>query len=166
MPRIACLERNAGAHAPSKDHERLKSYIGRFIEAYVLGRGINPSPYGGWTPKNAPKQSGLGTGRVLPRPAAESTGSRSTAASVSEVWIWRDSPVVVHVLRQQRYQLEAKSALFSNLDVQLLASFLHRPTALRRQGISRSTSRLRNVVKRTISIRSPRESRVAALEAE
>lgn len=49
---------------------------------------------------------------------------------VGEVWIWKESRIEVHVLRQQQYQQEAGSALFPDLDMSLLASFLDRPTAL------------------------------------
>ena len=42
--------------SPSKDHERIKSYIGRLIEAYALERGIDLSPYGAWTLRNEPSQ--------------------------------------------------------------------------------------------------------------
>jgi Uma2 family endonuclease len=45
--------------SPSKDHERIKSFIGRLIETFALERGIELSPYGGWTLKEAPKRAGV-----------------------------------------------------------------------------------------------------------
>ena len=32
--------------SPSKDHERIKSYIGRLVEAFARERDIDLSPYG------------------------------------------------------------------------------------------------------------------------
>src|SRR5439155_7839063 len=58
VPRMAYLEGALELVSPSKDHERTKSYVGRLIEAYALARGIDLSPYGAWTVKNAPKESG------------------------------------------------------------------------------------------------------------
>src|SRR5262245_45932101 len=57
-PRMSYLEGVLELMSPSKSHERFKSYIGRLIEAYALERGIELSPYGSWTLKNAPKEAG------------------------------------------------------------------------------------------------------------
>ena len=57
VPRMAYLEGALELMSPSKDHERVKSYLGCLVEAYALERGIDLSPYGAWTLKNAPKQS-------------------------------------------------------------------------------------------------------------
>ena len=147
VPRIAFLEGVMELMSPSKDHERIKSYIGRLIEAYALERGIDLSPYGAWTLKNAPKQSGLepdecylvgDQSKDTPDLAIEVVWTSGgidkleiyRRLGVREVWIWQDSQIEVHVLRQQRYELVEKSALFPDLDVPLLATFLDRPTAL------------------------------------
>jgi Uma2 family endonuclease len=147
VPRIAYLEGLMELMSPSKDHERIKSYIGRLIEAYALERGIDLSPYGAWTLKNAPKQSGLepdecylvgDQSKDTPDLAIEVVWTSGgidkleiyRRLGVGEVWIWKDSQIEVHVWRQQRYELAEKSALFPDLDVPLLASFLDRPTAL------------------------------------
>jgi hypothetical protein len=49
---------------------------------------------------------------------------------VGEVWFWREGRIEVHVLRGGRYESATRSALLPDLDVELLASFLDRPTAL------------------------------------
>jgi Uma2 family endonuclease len=49
---------------------------------------------------------------------------------VGEVWFWREGRIEVHVLRGDRYESATRSSLFPDLDVELLASFLDRPTAL------------------------------------
>jgi Uma2 family endonuclease len=147
VPRIAYLEGLMELMSPSKDHERIKSYIGRLIEAYALERGIDLSPYGAWTLKNAPKQSGLepdecylvgDQSKDTPDLAIEVVWTSGgidkleiyRRLGVGEVWTWKDSQIEVHVWRQQRYELAEKSALFPDLDVPLHASFLDRPTAL------------------------------------
>jgi Uma2 family endonuclease len=147
VPRMAYLEGALELMSPSKDHERIKSYIGCLIEAYALERGIDLSPYGAWTLKSAPKKSGLepdecylvgDQSKDTPDLAIEVVWTSGgidkleiyRRLGVREVWIWQDSQIEVHVLRQQRYELAEKSALFPDLDVPLLASFLDRPTAL------------------------------------
>jgi len=147
VPRMAYLEGALELMSPSKDHERIKSYIGRLIEAYALERGIDLSPYGAWTLKSAPENSGLepdecylvgDQNKDTPDLAIEVVWTSGgidkleiyRRLAVREVWIWQDSQIEVHVLRQQRYELVEKSALFPDLDVPLLASFLDRPTAL------------------------------------
>jgi Uma2 family endonuclease len=49
---------------------------------------------------------------------------------VGEVWLWRDGRIEVHVVRGGHYESATRSALFPELDIELLASFLDRPTAL------------------------------------
>jgi len=49
---------------------------------------------------------------------------------IAEVWFWRAGRIEVYVLRQQRHERTDRSALFPDLDVALLCSFLDRPTAL------------------------------------
>src|SRR5689334_19625497 len=59
VPRVTYLDGAMELMSPSRDHERLKSCIGRLIETYALERRIKLSPYGSWTLRNAPKASGL-----------------------------------------------------------------------------------------------------------
>jgi Uma2 family endonuclease len=133
---------------PSKDHERNKSYVGRLLEAYALERGIDLSPYGSWTLKNAPRQSGaepdecyiVGADQTPERPdlAIEVVWTSGgidkleiyARLGVPEVWFWKDGRIEVHSLRAGRYESATRSALFPELDVELLVSFLDRPTAL------------------------------------
>ncbi len=147
-PRVAFLDGALELMTPSKDHERNKSYIGRLLEAWALDRGIDLSPYGSWTLKSAPRQSGAepdecyivgeDQGRERPDLAIEVVWTSGgidklelyARLGVGEVWFWRDGRIEVHVLRDGRYESATRSALFPDLDVELLASFLDRPTAL------------------------------------
>jgi len=147
VPRIAYLEGAMELMSPSKDHERIKSYIGCLVEAYALERAIDLSPYGAWTLKSPPSQSGLepdecylvgDQGKEIPDLAIEVVWTSGgidkleiyCRLGIGEVWFWKDSRIEVHVLRQQDYERTDKSRLFPDLDLELLCSFLDRPTAL------------------------------------
>jgi Uma2 family endonuclease len=147
VPRIAFLEGALELISPSKEHERIKSYIGRLIEAYALEREIDLSPYGAWTLKSQSTQSGLepdecylvgDQGRDTPDLAVEvewTTGGIDKLEiyrrlGIREVWLWRASRIEVFLLQAGAYERSARSALFPDLDVELLASFLDRPTVL------------------------------------
>ncbi len=147
VPRIAYLEGALELMSPSKEHERIKSYIGRLIEAYALERGIDLSPYGAWTLKSLPNQSGLepdecyivgDQSKDTPDLAIEVVWTSGgidkleiyRRLGVGEVWIWKNTHIDVHVLREQRYHRAETSHLFPDLDLELLCSMLDRPTAL------------------------------------
>lgn len=158
VPRIAYLEGGFELMRPSKDHERIKSYIGRLIEAYALERGIDLSPYGAWTLKSPPSQSGLepdecyivgDQNKSIPDLAIEvvwtSVGIDKLEIyrrlGVAEVWVWKAARIEVHVLRGEDYEPTGRSDLFPELDVALLASFLDHPTVL--QAVKAFRARLR-----------------------
>jgi Uma2 family endonuclease len=146
-PRIAFLDGALELMSPSKDHERIKSYIGCLIEAYALERDIDLSPYGAWTLKKAPEQAGLEPDechligeqqRNTPDLAIEVVWTSGgidkleiyRRLRVGEVWRWKDSRIEVYVLREGRYQKVERSAVFPDLDVNRLGSFLDHPTAM------------------------------------
>jgi len=157
-PRIAFLDGTLEVMSPSKDHERIKSYIGRLIEAYALERDIDLSPYGAWTLKSAPKRAGLepdecyligDQDRDTPDLAIEVVWTRGGIGKleiyrrlgVGEVWRWKDGRIEVHVLRGERYENVERSAVFPDLDVNRLGSFLDRPTAMQAVKAFRETLR-------------------------
>ena len=145
-PRITYLDGVMELMSPSKDHERIKSYIGRLVEAYAFERNIDLSPYGSWTLKSAPKSAGLepdecylvGADQTRDTPDLvievvwTSGGIDKLEAyrrlGVREVWYWKKGAIVIHVLRGDRYEESAKSAAFPELDLELLVSFLDQPT--------------------------------------
>lgn len=148
VPRIAYLDGAMELMSPSRDHERLKSYLGRLIEAYALERGIDLSPYGSWTLRRAPKQSGIepdecyiiGSDQSAERPdlAIEIVWTSGgidkleiyRRLGVPEVWFWRDDAVTVHVLRDGNYETVPKSVQLPGIDLVQLTSFLDHPTAM------------------------------------
>jgi Uma2 family endonuclease len=147
-PRIAYLEGALELMTPSKDHERTKSFLGRLLEAYALEKGVDLSPYGSWTVRSASRQSGaepdecyiVGPDQSRDRPdlAIEVVWTSGgidkldvyARLGVGEVWLWKDGRIETHVLRGGRYDAVPRSALFPDLDLPLLCSFLDRPTAL------------------------------------
>jgi Uma2 family endonuclease len=148
VPRVAYLDGAMELMSPSRDHERLKSYIGCLIEAYALERGIDLSPYGAWTLRKAPRSSGLepdecyiiGADQRAERPdlAIEvewTSGGLDkleiySRLQVPEVWIWREDKLLVHVLRGGGYQLGERSEQLPGIDLNALVSFLDAPTAM------------------------------------
>jgi Uma2 family endonuclease len=49
--------------------------------------------------------------------------------AVTEAWFWKDGELAVHVLREGHSEASRHSVLFPALDLELLCSFLDRPTA-------------------------------------
>lgn len=148
-PRISYLDGAMELMSPSKDHERVKSYIGRLVETFALARGIDLSPYGGWTLKHAPKQAGVepdecyligdDQSRDTPDLAIEvvwtSGGIDKLEAyrrlAVKEVWFWKSGALQVHVLGDDdAYAIASTSAVLPGLDLSVLCSFLDRPTVI------------------------------------
>ncbi len=148
VPRMSYLQGVLELMTPSRDHERIKSYIGRLIEAYALERGIDLSPYGSWTLRNAPKESGaepdecyiVGSdqNKEVPDLAIEvvwTSGGLDKLETyrrlgVGELWFWRDNRIEVYLWREDGYEQSDQSALFPDLALKLLTSFLDHPTAL------------------------------------
>jgi Uma2 family endonuclease len=147
VPRMAYLDGTLELVRPSRGHERIKSLLGRLVEAFAFERGIEFSPYGAWTLKHAPKQAGaepdecyiIGTDQNKERPdlAIEviwTTGGIDKLEiyrrlGVGEVWFWQDGRIYVHLLNDDRYVTADRSRAFPDLDLAVLCSFLDRPTA-------------------------------------
>jgi len=147
-PRMAYLQGALEIMSPSKDHERIKSYIGRLIEAYALETGLDLSPYGGWTLKNAPAEAGLepdecyivGSDQDKPAPdlAIEVVWTSGgidkleiyRRLGIGEVWFWKDDAIRVYQLAGDRFEEAEGSGLFPDLDLALLTRLLDSPTLL------------------------------------
>ncbi|MEY4515374.1 MAG: hypothetical protein RLZZ450_7496 [Pseudomonadota bacterium] len=147
VPRVAYLEGAMELMSPSRDHERVKSYLGCLIEVYALERGIDLSPYGSWTLRNAPKAAGLepdecyivGTEQRADRPdlAIEVVWTSGgldkfeiyKRLGVPEVWVWHDGSIRIYLLIDGTYQDTVHSQHLPGIDVSLLLTFLELPTA-------------------------------------
>lgn len=149
VPRMSYLEGAMELMSPSKDHWRIKSYIGRLVETYALERGIDLSPYGAWTLKEAPKHAGVepdecyligsDQDRDTPDLVIEviwtSGGIDKLEAyrrlGVREVWFWRQGAIEVYALDAEEYQHRASSIALPGLDLATLCALLDEPTVLR-----------------------------------
>jgi Uma2 family endonuclease len=144
-PRINYLEGELEIMSPSKDHEQIKSFIGRLLEVWCIDRGMEVTPYGSWTLKGEKKDRGaeadecyiFGTApRDRPQLAIEVEWSRGNIdklrlyekLGVEEVWIWRKGAIQVYVLAGEGFAKAQRSRLLPDLDLGLLASMLDRDT--------------------------------------
>jgi Uma2 family endonuclease len=148
VPRMAYLRGVLELMRPSREHERIKSLIGRLIEAYALERGIDLSPYGGWMLKHAPRESAaepdecyiVGSDQSGDRPhlvieVVWTSGGIDKLEiyrrlGIGEVWFWREGRIGVWLLREDRYEKSERSLLFPGLDLEFLCSLIEKPTAL------------------------------------
>jgi Uma2 family endonuclease len=148
VPRVAYLDGTMELMSPSRDHERLKSYIGCLVEAYALHRGIDLSPYGAWTLRHAPKAAGvepdecyiIGADQRSERPdlAIEIQWTSGgidkleiyRRLGVPEVWVWREGGIAVYLLRGSAYELATESVQLPGIDLALVTSLLDHPTAM------------------------------------
>ncbi len=147
-PRMAYLDGQMEIMSPSKEHERFKAYIGRLLEAYALVRGIDLSPYGSWTLREGPREAGaepdecyiLGAEqrKAMPDLVIEVIWTSGgidkleiyRRLGIGEVWFWRNGEMHIHVLRGDHYEDSRASSCFPDLDIDLMCSFLDRPTAM------------------------------------
>lgn len=144
-PRITYLEGELEFMSPSKDHEQIKSYIGRLLEIWCIDRGIELTPYGSWTLKGKKKDRAaeadecyvFGTEpRDRPQLAIEVEWSRGgidklevyQQLGVDEVWIWRKGVIEVYVLNGGTFERSERSRILPELDLALVASMLGRDT--------------------------------------
>ena len=144
-PRITFIGGTIEIMSPSRDHEGIKSMIGRLVETYCLDRGIEIMPFGSWTLKVRKDERGVepdecyvfGTApREHPQLAIEVEWTAGgldkldvyRRLHVEEVWYWRRGAISVHRLRGDRYARAARSTVVPDLPLDLLARCLDRPT--------------------------------------
>jgi Uma2 family endonuclease len=147
-PRLRYLEGTLEIMSPSFNHEAIRSIIGRLVEAYCLDRDIEILPVGSWTLTNASEKRGVepdecyvfGGVKKPKRPdlAIEVVWTSGgldkleiyKCLGIREVWQWAEGRIQMFALRNGRYARVRRSALFPELDLELLASFLDAPTAM------------------------------------
>jgi len=144
-PRITYLEGTVQIMSPSRDHEAIKSLIGRLVEVYCLDRDIDFMPFGNWTIGEKKVRRAAepdecyvfgAEKKDLPDLAIEVEWTRGgidklevyRKLGVSEVWRWRKGRITVHVLRGETYEDAERSVLLPDLDLALLATFVDRTT--------------------------------------
>jgi Uma2 family endonuclease len=146
VPRLAYLEGTLELMSPSREHEQIKSLIGRLVEAWCLERGVEFGAYGSWTLENKESERGVepdecyvfGEDQSAQRPdlAIEviwtwrGIDKREIyrKLGVREIWFWRKNRISVHALRGEHYEEIPASEVLPGIDLAQLIGFLDRPT--------------------------------------
>lgn len=146
VPRLTYLEGALELMSPSKEHERLASYIGRLVEVFADETGLELSPYRSWTLKSGPGKAGSepdecyivgdDQSKNVPDLVVEVVWTSGgidklevyRRLGVREVWFWIDGALQAHVLGDQGYAAVARSMVMPGLDLGLLGEFLDRRT--------------------------------------
>lgn len=149
VPRIAYISGALELVSPSKDHERIKSWIGCLAEAFSDDVEIDLSPYGSWTLKDAPQEAGAEPDECYIAGARQDKDVPDLVIEVvwtsggldkleicrrlgvGEFWQWRNGRIQIHLLRKGRYVLSRSSNVLPGLDMDLLVSCLDQPTRQR-----------------------------------
>ena len=144
-PRIAYLEGELEIMSPSRDHERIKSFIRCLVETWCIDRDVELTPFGSWTLQGKKQDCAVeadecyvfGTEpRELPHLAVEVEWSRGGVdelriyqkLGVEEVWIWRKGVIEVNVLAGGTFARSERSRILPDLDLALVASMLGHDT--------------------------------------
>ena len=140
-PRIAFLDGELELTRPSRNHEAIKSQLGRLLEAWAEERGVDLQSYGSWTLEGAAVQRAVepdecyvvgAQPRDVPDLAIEvvwTSGGVDKLAiyaslGVGEVWVWQAGAISVHVLRDGAYLRAARSALLPGLILDEMLRFV------------------------------------------
>jgi Uma2 family endonuclease len=143
-PRMTYLNGQLELMSPSRSHEALKKLIARLLETYADVVGLELEGYGSMTMRSAPRARGLepdecyavGGAKDHPDLAIEVVWTSGgldklevyQGLKVSEVWVWDDQVLSIHLLRGEAYVVAERSLVLPDLDLQLLTSFLGAPT--------------------------------------
>ncbi len=143
---VTYLEGLLEVMSPSRRHERSKTQIGMFLEAYFQ-ETLTPFWGLGSTTFRSQNQRGgtepdecycIGTEKDFPDLAIEVvvTGGGVDKLEVyrrlgvREVWFWQDNQFHVYCLRKNGYEKVSLSELLPNLDLELLAEYIVKPNPL------------------------------------
>ena len=149
-PKIAYLNGTLELVTTSRTHERIKSWLGRLVEAWCLKREVEFGPYGEWTLEDDAKevaaepdecyifgadQESKDRPDLVIEAVLTSGGIRKLeiyyALRIPEVWFWKKDRIQVYARRDADYEAVAASELLPGLDVEELLRFLDRPSASR-----------------------------------
>lgn len=143
VPRLAYLEGELEQTSPSREHERITSYLGRLIEVYAEHADIEISPYRSWTLNRAGIAGGepdecyiVGADQTKARPdfVIEVAWARDgidklgiyQRLGIDEVWFWSAGRLEVHALHGDVYAHVERSRWLPGLDHDVMCSFLDR----------------------------------------
>jgi Uma2 family endonuclease len=148
-PRMAFLEGTLELMTPSREHESIKSVIGRLVEVWCLEHDVEFSTYGSWTLEDEAVERAVEPDECYVFGAVAEPTRPDLAIEViwtsggigkleiyrklgvREVWLWRRGKIEPHVLRGERYEATGASEISPQLDLEYLATFLDRKTTSR-----------------------------------
>lgn len=138
--RMTYLEGMLEIMTPSPEHEMSKTVIARLVERYADEMEINLNGLGSTTFRKQAKARGLepdecycvGEVKEIPDIAIEVTISSGgidklavyQVLGVPEVWFWQGGKFSLYRLREQGYEVIAKSEFIPELDLSLLARYV------------------------------------------
>ncbi|MDQ3368300.1 MAG: Uma2 family endonuclease [Myxococcota bacterium] len=142
-PRMAFLDGTVELMSPSRDHEVIKSCIGRLIEAYCYERGIGFSPVGAWLQKEKDKEAGAEPDECYVFEPDSALKQRPDLVievvwtsggidkleiyrryGIAEAWFWQADAITIHVLTTGGYEQAPRSRGLPDLDLALLSAFV------------------------------------------
>ena len=148
LPRLTYLEGELELTSRSQEHERIKSLLGRLLEAYADIVGVDLNAYGSWTVRSAARARGIepdecyvlgerdqGSPVSAPDLAIEVIWTSGgidklevfRGLGIGEVWFWRGGAIEVYLLAEDAYQRVSASRIFPALDLDLVARLLANP---------------------------------------
>lgn len=148
--RVTYLEGVLEILSPSRRHEGIKKRIGNLLEVYFEETNTEYFPLGSTTFRRQEKRGGkepdesycIGSEKEIPDLAIEvvltSGGVDDLAVyqklGVTEVWFWEIDRFSIYHLREKEdnlfYVAIAQSELLSNLDLEMLATYVKHPNPL------------------------------------
>jgi Uma2 family endonuclease len=135
--KMTYLEGELELFMPSREHERIKTIIGRLIELYAIVRNIRLYGYGSTTYRQQAKQRGLEPDenycldreKPLPDFAIEVVITSGLVdkldvyrgLDIPEVWVWQTDRIYIYQLNNNRYEMSDRSQFLPDLDLDLLS---------------------------------------------
>jgi Uma2 family endonuclease len=159
VPRISYLDGVLELMSPGKLHESHAWLIGRLLEVWADENDVLLEGLKSWTLKDERSDVGVEPDEcwvVGDRPSAnrpdlalevvQSHGGLDKLEAyrrlgVREVWFWRAAELTVHVLRGRGFVKAARSQLFRELDLSLLARYARHPSPARARMLYRAALR-------------------------
>lgn len=159
-PRITYLEGAIEIMAPGRNHENIKSLLGRLVEVWCLEKGVRFTTLGSWTLKDESVERGAEPDECYVFGETSEDEQRPDLAievvwtseridklevyrklGVREVWYWRKGTLQPYALRKERYAPIDQSEVLEGIDLAELVRFLDRPTTY--DGVSEYRAALR-----------------------
>ena len=146
-PSVSFLDGELELVSPSWDHDTVSRNLGILLALYAYKHEIEITAGGSWTLKRKLMKAGAEPDECFvfgeftrppkkPDLVIEVVRSRGgidkleiyRRIGVPEVWYWDAGEITVYVLGRTRYTPARRSRLMPELDLELLCSFLDRPT--------------------------------------